>query len=164
MARARRTRRGAGADLKVRPDIPALGRHDKYVMLALDLDNLFVKRDLESISIDHAAVVPQRFKTRWLVVGRHERQTANLQQLRRGEKHHVGREIEDRVDEHALLDEHVIETLLLGGNGGGEAGGPRADDQDVADGHVPKYKLDSGQFKVSWQMARCGWRYLRSKP
>ena len=33
--------------------------------------------------------------------------------------------VEDGVDEDALFDDGVIEPLLLGGDGGGEAGGTR---------------------------------------
>ena len=111
------------------------GRHHEHLLLAFDLDNLLVKRNLERVRVDDATVVPQRLELRRFIVGRHERQAANLEQFRRGEKNHVRRKFEDPVDEDALLDERVVETLLLGGNGGGEAGWPCADDQYVADGH-----------------------------
>ena len=108
-----------------------------------------MKRDLQPVGIDHAPVVAKRLEPHRLVVRRDQRQPADLQQLRRGEEHHVRREVEDRVDEDALLDDDVIETALLGGDGGGETGRTGADDQNVTNGHRYKSKVKSGKWGVS---------------
>ena len=104
-----------------------------------------MKRDLQPVGVDHAPVVAQRLEARRLVVRRHQRQAADLEQLRRGEEHHVRREIEDRVDEHALLDDDVVEAVLFGGDGGGEAGRTGADDQNVTNGHGVSMQLIIGR-------------------
>src|SRR5688572_8712264 len=105
------------------------------VFVTLDGHHLFVKRNLQLIGIDHAAVVAQRFEPHRLVVRGDQRQAADLQQLRRGEEHHMRREVEDRIDEDSLLDDDGVEAALLRGDGGGETGRASADDQDIANGH-----------------------------
>jgi hypothetical protein len=95
-----------------------------------------VKRNLQTVGVDDAAIVAECFESRRLVVRRDERQTADFEQLRCREEHHVRREIEDGVDENPLLHEHVVEPLLLGGNRGCQAGRTRAHDQDITDRHV----------------------------
>ena len=102
---------------------------------ALDLDDLFLERDLQLVGVDDPPVIPERFEPRRLLVGADQRQAADLQQLRRGEEHHVHRELEDGVDEDALLDDRVIEPLLLGGDSGGEPGGASAYNKHVSNGH-----------------------------
>jgi hypothetical protein len=47
----------------------------------------------------------------------------------------VHREVEDGVHEDALFDDGVIEPVLLGSDGGGEAGGTRAYNEHVSDRH-----------------------------
>src|SRR6185295_12657829 len=50
--------------------------------------------------------------------------------------HHLRWKIEDRIDEHAPLDDLIVEPTLLGGNGGGESRRSRADDEEIANGHL----------------------------
>src|SRR5205085_8634723 len=57
------------------------------------------------------------------------------EQLRCREEHHVHRKIEDGVDEHALLDDDVVEPVLLGGDRGRESRRTRAHDQDITNRH-----------------------------
>ncbi len=45
--------------------------------------------------IDDLPVVPQGFVARRLLVRRRERQTTDLEQLGRGEEHHLGRKMEE---------------------------------------------------------------------
>jgi hypothetical protein len=42
------------------------------------------------------------------------------------------REVEDRIDEHALFDQGIVEAVLFGGNRGREPGRACAHDQNVA--------------------------------
>src|SRR6185503_7773051 len=45
------------------------------------------------------------------------------------------REVEDRIDEHALLDKGVVEAVLLGGNRGRKTRRPCSHDQNISNGH-----------------------------
>ena len=87
-------------------------------------DTVSPNADLQVVGVDDPPVVAQRLGARRLLVRRDERQPADLEQLRRREEHHLRRKSVDGVDEHALLEHLVIETALLGGDGGGQAGGP----------------------------------------
>ena len=62
--------------------------------------------------------------------------SANFHQLGCGEKHHVDGEARDGVHERPLFDDDVVEPEVFCGNGGGEAGRPGADDDDVSHGHA----------------------------
>ncbi len=105
------------------------------VGLARNRQHLLFERDLQVEDVDDLAVIAERLGARRLVVRRHERQAADLEQLRRGEEHHLRREVVNRVHERALLDHLVIEAVLLGGDGGRQAGRAGADDEEVADRH-----------------------------
>ncbi len=100
--------------------------------LARDRLHLFAESDPQPIGVGHAAVVAQRFPLRRLLVGRDERQAADLQEVGSGEERHRPRKVEDRVDEHAFLDDLVVETRAVRGDGHGQARRPRPDDQQIA--------------------------------
>ena len=63
----------------------------------------------------------ERLLARRLRVRRHERQVAELEQLRCREEGHAVREAVDRVHEDALLDDLVVEAGAHGGDRGGRA-------------------------------------------
>src|SRR5205085_11277913 len=97
--------------------------------------HLLVVGDLQIVGIDDGAVITERLRPGRLLVRRNERQPADLEQLRRREEHHLRWEAENRIDEHALLDDEVVEAALLRGNRRGESRGPRADDDEVSNRH-----------------------------
>jgi hypothetical protein len=103
----------------------------------LDRHHLLIQRDLELKGVDHLAVILQRFGPPRLVIGRGQRNAADLEQLRGGEEHHVDRKSDDGIDQRALLEHHVIEPEMPGGNGGGQAGGSSPNNQHVTNGHIP---------------------------
>ena len=113
-----------------------LGGHAKDAVAgASNGGDRFAERDLESVRVGHATVVTQRFLARGLLVRTDERHAANLEQLRRREKHHVGRIVQQRVDERALLDDEIPQAARLGGNARREAGGTSPDDQHIEHAH-----------------------------
>src|SRR5262245_10258845 len=61
-------------------------------------------------SVHHLSVVLQRLCTRWFVERRDERNAANLQKLRCGEKHHLRREVINRVDQRPLFEDLVVQS------------------------------------------------------
>jgi hypothetical protein len=75
---------------------------------------------LQAKDVDHSPIVPECLQACRLVVGRDEREPTDLEQLWRGEEHHERREVEDRVDEHAFLDDDVVEAMLFCGNRRGQ--------------------------------------------
>ena len=106
------------------PDAPDSARRSRLerkqraavVVLAADREHLLLERNLQVERVDDLAVVPQRLGARRLLVRRHEGQSADLEQLRRREEHHLRRELKNRVDEDALLHHLIIETTLFGGD------------------------------------------------
>ena len=86
-ARASRTR---SAPSRVRVDTA----NTRFVAVALGFHrrDLLEERDLQLEHVGHLAVVAQRLGPRRLLVGRGQRHAANLEQLGRGEEHHVHRE------------------------------------------------------------------------
>ena len=87
--------------------------------------------DVELEGVGDAPVVAERLQPRRLVVRAHERQAADLHQLWRREEHHLGRIVQERIDERALFDDLTGELVLGGGDGGGEPGRAGADDDNV---------------------------------
>ena len=108
---------------------------DEHAFIRPDdaIDPLYglVEVNRERISVGGAAIVAERFEARRLVVRRHERQATDLQQLRRREEHHVSREVQDGIDERALLEDDITEVMLPGGNGRCQSCRPRSHDDDV---------------------------------
>ena len=60
-----------------------------------------------------------------------ERDVADLEQLRRGEKCHVRRIVEDRIDQASLVKDDRLETSFLSLDRAGESSGAGAYDEDV---------------------------------
>ena len=120
------------------------GRFAAWMQLALDGEHRLLERDLQIERLDDLAVVLQRLGARRLVVRRHERQPADLEQLGRREEHHLRRKIEDGIDEHALLDHLVVEPTLLGGDGGGQPRRSGADDEEITNGHTADHRGGRG--------------------
>ena len=117
------------------PRLPRVARSAACAEAGIDVHHLLAELDLQFVGVDDAAVVAQRFDPRRLFKWRHERQPADLEQLRRREEHHVDRESIDRIDEHALFDNRVVEPDTLGRNAGGQPGRAGAHDGDVANLH-----------------------------
>ena len=116
------------------------GERVKGGQLLATLDPTFAAADVEAAtlqieSVDHFAVVAERLGPRRLLVGRHERQTADLQQLGRREEHHLRREVVNRIDERALLDDLIVEAALPGRNRCRQAARARAYDDEIARRH-----------------------------
>ncbi len=95
-------------------------------------DNGLVEQDVQLERVRDAAVIAEGFQPRRFVVGTHERHPADFHQLRSGEKHHLRRIVEQRIDERTLFDDLTGQTARGGGNGGGEPGRSRADNDNVA--------------------------------
>jgi hypothetical protein len=111
-------------------------RHGEHaVIAAFDLGDGLVIRDRNVVGVDDAAVIAQRFEARRLVVRRGQGQATDLEQFRRGEEHHVHREVEDRIDQHTFLDDGEVEPVALGGDRGSQSRGTSADDDDVSNRH-----------------------------
>ncbi len=89
---------------------------------------------VEVVVLGDFAVVLERFVAAGLLVGAGEGHVADLEQLRRGEEGHVGRVVEERVAEAALVDQHGGEAGALGFDGAGKAGGAGADDEQIGNG------------------------------
>ena len=85
-----------------------------------DIDDLFAEVDRQPIGIDHPPVIAKRLDASRFFERRDERQPANLQELWSGAEHHVDGKLEDRIDQHALFDNGVIESGLLRGDAGGQ--------------------------------------------
>ncbi len=82
-----------------------------------------------------APVVPQRLDSGRLLVGRHQRHAPDLEQFRRREKRHVHRELINRVHQHALFEDRVVQSRLPRGNRRRQPRGAGADDDEIAHRH-----------------------------
>ncbi len=83
----------------------------------------FVLTNLELIMLGYLSIVFEGFDAAGLLVGTGERDIADLKQLRRGEEGHVGRIVEERVAEAALVDQHGGKAGALRFNSAGKPGG-----------------------------------------
>ena len=113
------------------------GDHESFSasgLVPLKRDHPFVLPHPHREALGHAPVVLDRLRPRRLARQRRERHPRQLQPLRRREEHHVAREVEDRVDQAALLQQHVVQAGRLGLNRAGQAGRARADDDEVVAG------------------------------
>jgi hypothetical protein len=108
-------------------------RHDEELPVAGHRRHGLPQLDRQLVGVDDAAVVAERFGPGGLLVGRHERQVADLEQFRRREEHHLQGKMEDGVDDDALLQDDVAEPVALGGDRGGETGRAGTDDDEVVD-------------------------------
>src|SRR3984893_18588166 len=125
--------------------VPVGGGDAKITVLTRNRLHPFVLADGQVIMFSHTAVIFERFEPRGLRQRGGERNIANLEQLRRGEKHHVARIAIDGIDEASLVDDESFEAGLLSLNGAGHASGASAHDQDISPGVGPRLGLRAGQ-------------------
>ncbi|MEZ5416952.1 MAG: hypothetical protein R2708_06375 [Vicinamibacterales bacterium] len=98
-----------------------------------------MQRHLELEDVGDLAVVAQGFGARRLLVRRRQRHPADLEQLGRGEEHHVDGKPPDRVNQRSLFEHEVVESVVAAGDGSGESRGTGAHDEDVSDWHGPPW-------------------------
>jgi hypothetical protein len=125
--------------------VPVGGGDAKITVLTRNRLHPFVLADGQVIMFSHTAVIFERFEPRGLRQRGGERNIANLEQLRRGEKHHVARIAIDGIDEASLVDDESFEAGLLSLNGAGHSGGASAHDQDISPGVGLRLGLSAGQ-------------------
>ena len=115
--------------------------------------------------VGHPPVILQRFGPVGLVVQARHRNVADLQQLRRGEEHHVGRVVIERVDDAAFLDQDRLHAALLQLDAAGEAGGSGADRLRDIESHS-QHALDRcvNVFERRWQSFADSFRPLPPYP
>jgi len=101
--------------------------------------------DRQVIMFSDTAVIFERFEPRGLRQRGGERNIANLEQLRRGEEHHVARIAIDGIDQASLVDDERFEASLLSLYGAGHSGGTSAHDQDISPGVGPRLGLSARQ-------------------
>ena len=104
----------------------------KVTVLARDGLYPFVLAHVQLKVLGDSAVIFQRFKPGGFRQGGGEWNVPDLEQLRRGEEHHVVRVVIDGIDEASLIDDEGLKASLVGLDGAGHAGGASAHDQDVA--------------------------------
>lgn len=122
------------AGLEELAPVPRVDPHRERVAAAREGCDRAAQAQFQAERVRDTPVVAQRLPLRRLLVGRHERQAADLEQLRGREERHGAREVEDRVDQHALLEDLVVEARLLRRDRGGQARGAGADHQQVLHG------------------------------
>src|SRR5215469_17990922 len=87
--------------------------------------------NVQVVMFGHSPVVLEGLPPRGLRIGGGEGNVADLEQLGRGEKHHVRRIVVDRVDQAALLDHQHAQADLLRLNPARQTGGASANDDDI---------------------------------
>src|SRR5437588_6074447 len=87
--------------------------------------------NVEPVMLGDFSVILQRLAAGWLLIGGGEGDVANLQQLGRSKKNHVGGIVVKRVDQAALVDAGGAESGALRFDGAGHAGRARAYYQKV---------------------------------
>jgi len=125
--------------------VPVGGGDPKLTIPARDGLHPLVLADMQSKVLGDAAVIFERFQARGLRQGCRERNIANLEQLRRSEKHHVIRIVIEGIDQASLVDDERLEAGLLDLDGAGQTGGASAHDQDIAGRVGPRMSLRAGQ-------------------
>ena len=90
-----------------------------------------VLANLQVIVLGGSAVVLEGFLASGLHQRSGERDVTDLEQLRRGEKGHVGRIVEDRIHQASFVKDDRPEASFLGLNGAGQSSGTGAHDEDV---------------------------------
>ena len=134
---------GAGAvGSRPRPGRAGHGQHPGR-LVAIETGYPTPEFDAEVELLGDAPVVSQRLDSSRLLIGRHQRHAADLEQLRRREKRHVHGELINRVHQHALFEHRVVQPRLPRSNCRRQPRRAGADDDDVAHGHwviipVPK--------------------------
>jgi hypothetical protein len=108
---------------------------DKVAVFARYPLDPFVLADAQLIKLGHTPVILERLRACGLFVHGGHGDVADLQQLRRGEEHHVGGVVVNRIDDAPLFDEHGVQVPSLQLDGAGQTGGPGAYDDRVVGAH-----------------------------
>src|SRR4029077_2166953 len=123
-----------------------VGRSDaKITVFTRDRLHPLILVDGQVIMFGDTAVIFERFEPRGLRQRSGERNIANLEQLRRGKKHHVARIAINGIDEASLVDDESFEAGLLSLDGASHPSGPSAHDQDISPGVGPRLSLSARQ-------------------
>ena len=92
----------------------------------------FILAEIEAIVLGDFAVILERLFTVRLLLGGRERNISDLEQLRRGEEHHVRRIVEERIYQASFVQDDDLEANLLRFYGAGEPRWPRSDYEHIA--------------------------------
>src|SRR5277367_5664917 len=95
------------------------------------MTDALVLADVKPVVVRNAAVILERFGAHRLFVKRRHGDVADLEQLGRGEEDHVGRVVVEGVYDAAFVKEDGADVAAFELDAAGEAGGARADDDDV---------------------------------
>ena len=87
--------------------------------------------DVEIKVFSDFAVILQRLAAGRFLIWAAKGHFADLQQLRRGEKRHVGGIVEKRVAKTSLVHQDYTQSLVLGINGTRQSSGSRSDHEHV---------------------------------
>ena len=98
---------------------------------ALDAIHAFKEPDIQRIVLRRFSVILERLVPRRLLRGANERQIPDFQQLGSGEKHHVHRVMKQRVAQATLVDHQGPHARAARFDGASEAGGTRADADQI---------------------------------
>ena len=107
------------------------GVRDEGAVFAGDFFDRRVLTDVDLVMHRHAPIILEGFVTHGLFVERRHGNIADFKQFRRGEKHHIGGVIVERVDDAALVEENDVYATALEFDAAGEAGGAGADHDDI---------------------------------
>ncbi len=111
------------------------GASDKGPVAARDLGDALVLPDVQLVVVRRAAVVLERLGAgRLLSEGRHG-EFADLEQFGRGEEHHIGGVVVERIDDAALFEENGVEPAPLQLDPAGQSGRTGADNNHVKFAH-----------------------------
>src|SRR5712664_1497136 len=111
------------------------GYHHEISILAIDPQHALVQPQFKRIVLGRPPVVFQRLDTSGLFRRANQRQVTNFQQLRRCEKHHVHRVVEDRIAEACFVNDQRPHSGALRFNGRRQARRPRANADNVVGFH-----------------------------
>ena len=98
--------------------------HGEVEIVALDSLHALVLMDGELVVVGYAAIVFQRFGAAGLFADAGHGDVADLQQLRRGEEHHVGGVMVKRIHHTALVEDQRLEPAALQFDSAGQTRGP----------------------------------------
>ncbi len=109
--------------------------HLEVAVGAVEIVHLFVLPDFELVQVRNPPVILQRFAANRLLVERGHRNVADFQQLGRGEEHHVGGVVVERVHHAALIDQKRPQAAPLQLDAAGQSGGAGAHHDGVVAAH-----------------------------
>src|SRR5579859_184957 len=100
------------------------------------------------------AVILKRLGTHRLLCRANQRQVADLEEFRRGEKHHVDGIVENRVAQTAFLDHQRFHSRAACLDGASQPGGSRANANDVVSRHeifsLPGVRKNCKFARIYW--------------